>query len=114
MRDALSDVFAALSDVTRRGIYEQLFETAEGRTATQISSRAAISRQAIVKHLQVLVRAGLAVAQRDGREVRYFVTTGGTSDASAWLEQRGSQWDRRIAKLEEKVRTTPNSHAVGD
>lgn len=105
MRDALSDVFAALSDVTRRGIYEELLESAQGRTATEISSRAAVSRQAIVKHLQVLVRAGLADAHRDGREVRYSVTTDGTSRASAWLTQRESEWDRRIAKLEEGVRS---------
>jgi DNA-binding transcriptional ArsR family regulator len=107
MRDTISDVFAALGDPTRRYIYEQLLEDESGRTATELAFGATISRQAIVKHLQVLTRADLAATRRDGREVRYFVQRSGAAGASRWLSERSVAWDRRLAALEEKVRASP-------
>jgi DNA-binding transcriptional ArsR family regulator len=106
MRDALSDVFAALADPTRRSLYEQLLKSANGKTATQLANGAQVSRQAIVKHLQILRRSGLTETSRHGREVRYFVAANGTSTAAKWLESSASAWDRRIAALEEQVRTS--------
>jgi DNA-binding transcriptional ArsR family regulator len=105
MRDTISDVFAALGDSTRRSLYEQLLADPNGRTATELAAGAAISRQAIVKHLQVLARAELASTRRDGREVRYFAHRDGTTGASRWLLERTVAWDRRIAALDEKVRS---------
>jgi DNA-binding transcriptional ArsR family regulator len=106
MSDAISEVFAALADDTRRGLYERLLANVNGLTATELSRSASVSRQAIVKHLQVLERSGLAEPERDGRDVRYFVATGGTNDASQWLIEHATAWDRRIAALEEKVRAS--------
>jgi DNA-binding transcriptional ArsR family regulator len=106
MNDSISEVFAALADDTRRGIYEQLLAHVNGLTATELSQSASVSRQAIVKHLQVLERSGLAEPERDGRDVRYYVATGGTKDASQWLIDHAAAWDRRIAALEEKVRAS--------
>ncbi|MGC2176382.1 MAG: metalloregulator ArsR/SmtB family transcription factor [Acidimicrobiales bacterium] len=106
MKDAISEVFAALADDTRRNIYEQLLASANGRTATELSESANVSRQAIVKHLQVLERSGLAEPQRDGREVHYYAAAEGTERASKWLIDHAAAWDRRIAALEEKVRRT--------
>jgi DNA-binding transcriptional ArsR family regulator len=84
MNDNVSQVFAALSDPTRRGLYEQLLESPKGYTATELALNASVSRQAIVKHLQVLSLARLATSHREGREVA---------------------WDRRVATLERDVRT---------
>jgi len=107
MKDTISDVFAALGDATRRGIYEQLLSSPHGQTATALAGAAIVSRQAIVKHLQVLARSGLVVARRDGREVRYFVAPNGTAGASSWLLKGAEAWDRRIAKLENQSRSGP-------
>lgn len=104
MKDAISEVFAALADDTRRNIYEQLLASANGCTATELSESANVSRQAIVKHLQVLERSGLAEPERDGREVRYRAAAEGTEPASLWLIDHAAAWDRRIAALEGKVR----------
>jgi DNA-binding transcriptional ArsR family regulator len=108
MTDTLSQVFAALADPTRRGLYERLLASANGCTATELTGSARVSRQAIVKHLQVLARSGLAAARRDGREVRYFVATHGTTGASTWLLEREAAWDRRLAAL--GARTQASSH----
>ncbi len=104
MSDALSEVFAALGDPTRRALYERLLEETDGRTATELVRYSSVSRQAIVKHLQVLMRSGLASAHRDGREVRYVARTTAADDASAWLRGRSDAWDRRVASLERRVR----------
>jgi DNA-binding transcriptional ArsR family regulator len=106
MRDSLSEVFAALADPTRRTIYERLLESSQGKTATELASGARVSRQAIVKHLQILTRSGLAEIRRQGREARYFITANGTSHASTWLQESARAWDRRIATLEEQIRTS--------
>lgn len=106
MSDALSEVFAALGDPTRRALYERLLADADGCTATELAEGSPVTRQAIVKHLQVLARSGLAVARREGREVRYVARTGAAYDASSWLEQRTRAWDRRAAALRERVRDT--------
>ena len=104
MNDDISVVFAALSDPTRRRLFEQLLHFAEGRTATELADGAVVSRQAIVKHLQLLANAGLAESSRDGREVRYRASTGAAQHASTWLSVRASAWDRRLSSLEKSVR----------
>ncbi|MGB7104258.1 MAG: metalloregulator ArsR/SmtB family transcription factor [Acidimicrobiales bacterium] len=106
MRDDISEVFAALADSTRRKLYERLLESPSGRTATELSEGALVSRQAIVKHLQVLTKTGLAEVRRHGREARYFVSGSGTLGASKWLEDSAAAWDRRLGALEKKIQAT--------
>jgi DNA-binding transcriptional ArsR family regulator len=102
--DTLSQVFAALADPTRRGLYERLLASPAGCTATELAESARVSRQAIAKHLQVLSRCGLADVRRDGREARYLVIAHGTKTASSWLVEHEAAWDRRLAALEERTR----------
>ena len=104
MSDDISAVFAALSDPTRRRLFEQLLEAPQGRTATQLADGAIVTRQAIVKHLQLLAASGLAVATRDGREVRYRASTDAVQHASTWLSVRASAWDRRLEALAKGIR----------
>lgn len=111
MSEDVSVVFAALSDPTRRRLFEQLLDHPAGRTATELAEDASVSRQAIVKHLQLLANAGLAVAVRDGREVRYRASTDAAQHASTWLSVRASAWDRRLAALEKGVRETQRSRS---
>lgn len=103
MKDAISEVFSALADDTRRGIYEDLLAHVRGLTATELSESASVSRQAIVKHLQVLERSGLAEPTREGREVRYFAMAQGTERASRWLIDHAAAWERRLDALEKRA-----------
>jgi DNA-binding transcriptional ArsR family regulator len=91
------DVFAALSDPTRRALIQHL---AEGpATATQLSLQFPISRQAVTKHLAALDEAGLVERNSSGREVRYSLRTEGLADVSSWVTEVGSSWDRRLSDL---------------
>ncbi len=94
----LDEVFAALSDPTRRAVLEKLL--AEGpATATALAPSFTVTRQAVVKHLGVLGEAGLVLPARHGREVRYAAQTAPLVDAADWLARAGAQWDNRLARL---------------
>lgn len=83
-------------------MFEELLERG-GASATQLAAGADVTRQAVVKHLQVLAAAGLAVAERSGREVRYRAIPGALHDAAAWMVDAGAAWDRRLARLRRKL-----------
>lgn len=95
---ALDELFGALSDPTRRALFERLLRDGPD-TATRLAQHTTLTRQAVVKHLQALVDAGLATSQREGREVRYAATPERLATVVTWLTQSSSGWDRRLAKL---------------
>lgn len=95
------DIFAALSDPTRRELIRTL---AEGpATATQLSHRFPISRQAVTKHLAALDEAGLVDRNVAGREVRYSLRTERLETVSDWVTEVGASWDQRLSKLRDQL-----------
>ena len=90
-------VFGALADPTRRQLLERL---AMGpTTATGLSVRFPVTRQAVVKHLGMLEGAGMVAKERHGREVRYRLETAPLDDATAWIETLSARWERRLLRL---------------
>ena len=95
---ALDTLFGALADPTRRMLVERLL--LEGpTTATVLAEKTPLTRQAILKHLQVLETAGLLAHERVGREVRYRVTPQPLASAVGWILDTAGQWDSRIDRL---------------
>lgn len=93
-------VFAALADPTRRQILQRL--SSEGPlSATELAGGFPVSRQAVTKHLAALSTAGLLHSERRGREVRYGLVPDRLHDATAWLDEVGRLWDRRLSTLVE-------------
>ncbi|WP_197371975.1 ArsR/SmtB family transcription factor, partial [Streptomyces clavuligerus] len=70
--ETVSRVLSALADPTRRRILDALVRQGSS-TATVLAQELPVTRQAIVKHLGVLDRAGLVEVWRQGREARYRV-----------------------------------------
>jgi DNA-binding transcriptional ArsR family regulator len=98
-------VLTALGDPMRRHLLQAVAD--EGPlTATELAGPAGISRQAVAKHLTVLVQAGVVRAERAGRETRYEVVPGGLDPATAWLDEVGSAWDRRLSRLRRHLSDT--------
>ncbi len=95
-------VFAALADRNRRFLVETL-ATRGTATATQLAAELPVTRQAVAKHLAALGEAGLVDATRAGRETRYQLTPAALTDAIAWMERVGAQWDERLAALRTHV-----------
>ena len=97
----LDRLFGVLADPTRRRILETLVQRGP-RTATELAGDFTISRQAIVKHLQVMADAGMVAPEREGRDVRYRATTECLAQAVSWLLTAGPAWDRRLQRLASK------------
>ena len=104
----LDRVFNALADPTRRDIVARLGRTGP-ETATSLADDASVTRQAIVKHLQVLADAGLVQGERAGREVRYRMTPHPMYDATAWLVGNGVRWDNRLERLRRRFSDQPTA-----
>ena len=95
---ALDNLFGALSDPTRRALFEQLVKQGPD-TATRLAEHTTLTRQAVVKHLQALVEAGLASSERNGREVRYNATPEPLATVVTWLVESSTNCDRRLSRL---------------
>ena len=99
------DLWSAIGDPTRRRMLDLLLVDGAG-TATSLSERLPVTRQAVSKHLGVLDRAGLVHVTPAGREMRYRVDERQLARAVAQLSAVGSTWDsrlRRIARIAETI-----------
>jgi DNA-binding transcriptional ArsR family regulator len=92
------DVLVALADPTRRRLLDVLAARGEA-TATVLAAALPVSRQAVVKHLAVLDRAGLVRGARRGREVRYTVRPERLDATASWLAGLAAEWDARLAAI---------------
>jgi DNA-binding transcriptional ArsR family regulator len=102
---ALDALFGALADPTRRLLVERLL-THGPATATTLAETTPLTRQAILKHLQVLEASGLLAHERTGREVHYRVTPQPLTSAVTWILDTAGQWDRRLERLRQLPRRT--------
>ena len=92
------DLWSAVGDPTRRRMLDLLL-TDGGGTATTLSERLPVTRQAVAKHLGVLDRVGLVHATPAGREKRYRVDQDQLARAVAQLTAVGDTWDARLQRI---------------
>lgn len=97
MSETLAPVFAALGDDTRWAILSRLGEGPA--SASALAREFPISRQAIVKHLEVLRAAGLVESEQRGRELVHRALGGRLSDVARQLERIGSAWETRLSAI---------------
>jgi DNA-binding transcriptional ArsR family regulator len=97
VRDA-APLFAALGDETRLRLVVRLATDGPG-SITQLSASAAVSRQAITKHLQVLAEAELVRSTRLGRERVWELEPRRLADAHDYLDRISRQWDEALDRL---------------
>jgi DNA-binding transcriptional ArsR family regulator len=95
--EAPTEVFAALADDTRWAILTRLGEAPA--SASALARELPVSRQAIVKHLEVLRGAGLVEAETRGRELVHHPVGGRLSRLARDLDRIADSWDRRLADL---------------
>jgi DNA-binding transcriptional ArsR family regulator len=97
------DVFAALSDPTRRQVVEALGARDE-LTATELAAELPVTRQAVAKHLAQLHAAGLVKGRRAGRETRYRLTPAPLGEAIDWMRAVGARTDGRVPPADPRER----------
>lgn len=92
------DLWSAIGDPTRRRMIDLLLTDGPG-TATTLSERLPVTRQAVTKHLVVLDRVGLVHVTPAGRERRYEVDEAQLARAVAQLADVGQAWDARLQRI---------------
>src|SRR5437016_11825963 len=96
-QDRLDRVFFALSDPVRRQILERL--DGQALLVSELAAPFAITLQAVSRHIQVLVRAGLIRQQRTGRISRCRLDAGPIYDAAVWLNRYSKYWQAQFDTL---------------
>ena len=100
-------IFHALADPMRRKLLINLAEHSP-KTATQLAEEYPITRQGILKHLNILEDAGLVAVHQIGREKRYAFTPEPLSELEGWLKQLTAKWDERLLRLKTILETEDN------
>jgi DNA-binding transcriptional ArsR family regulator len=109
----VEEVFVALADATRRRVLDHLAAHGEA-TATMLAAELPVTRQAVVKHLAVLERAGLVVGGRAGREVRYTLRSQPLDATARWMAGLAAEWDARLAAIKRIAEAGTTSTARPD
>lgn len=110
------DLWSAIGDPIRRTMIDLLLAGGPG-TATSLSERLPVTRQAVSKHLAVLDRVGLVRATPAGRERHYQVDEAQLGRAVAQLSAVGATWDarlRRIKRIAEAIERNRTDNSQGE
>jgi DNA-binding transcriptional ArsR family regulator len=91
-------VFAALTDPTRRTVFERLREGP--RPVGEIARGLPVSRPAVSQHLKVLKDAGLVNDCSEGTRRIYYIDPKGLGAMRAWLDQF---WESALAAYAAEV-----------
>ena len=94
---ALDRVFFALSDPVRREILARLDESP--LLVSELARPFDISLQAVSRHIQVLVRAGLVRQERTGRISRCRLEAGPIFAAAVWMNRYTKYWQAQFEVL---------------
>ena len=93
--------FAALSDVTRRGVLEQLGRA--DASITDLAEKFHMTLTGMKKHVGVLEQAGLVTTEKVGRVRTCTLGLRRLEEEAEWLERYRRLWDARFDELDKVV-----------
>ena len=93
----LDDVFAALSDATRRAMVARLAKGAV--TVGELGAPFDMTKGAVSKHVKVLERAGLLTRDVQGRVHRCEIDTRPLDRAQKWVDGVRAHWEQQFDEL---------------
>jgi DNA-binding transcriptional ArsR family regulator len=115
--DALSRVFAALADPTRRDIVARL--ALADATVNELAEPYEVSVQAVSKHLQVLEGAGLVSRSKAAQRRPVHLEAEVFDLMTKWIERYQRQAEERYQRLDavlaampDEARTTPSPRST--
>lgn len=91
-------LWAAVTEPGRRRLLDVLVERGEA-TPTTLAEVLPFTRQAVSKHLAVLLDAGLVTQRREGREVRYAVRPDQLEAAARGMVETANRWNTRLQAI---------------
>lgn len=108
--EALSEVFSALADPTRRDIVARL---ADGdATVSELAASYDVSIQAVSKHIIVLEQAGLVSKTRDAQRRPVHLEAEVFDLMTKWIERYRRQAEQRYRRLDRVLAAMPDEAAT--
>jgi DNA-binding transcriptional ArsR family regulator len=93
--------FTALSDVTRRGVLEQLGRA--DASITELAVKFHMTLTGMKKHVGVLEQAGLVTTEKVGRVRTCTLGVRRLEQEAAWIERYRQLWAARFDELDKVV-----------
>lgn len=100
------DVFQAIADPTRRAILSLL--ALQAMTPNALAEHFDSSRQAISKHIKVLIECQLVKQEQSGRENYYHFNSKKLKEVDKWLQPFRVMWETRFNQLDTLLKDTKN------
>ena len=97
------DIFQAIADPTRRAIIALI--TLQAMTPNTIAENFHITRQAVSKHLRILMECELVKQEQQGREIYYSLEIEKMKEVDKWIDQFRKIWETRFKQLDEVLFT---------
>ena len=107
--DALSRVFSALADPTRRDMVARL--TLGDATVNELAQPYEVTVQAVSKHLKVLEDAGLVTRTREAQRRPVHLEAEVFDLMTKWIERYRRQAEERYQRLDEVLAAMPDDAA---
>ena len=107
--DALSKVFSALADPTRRDMVARL--TLGDATVNELAAPYDISLQAVSKHVRVLEDAGLVSRSRAAQRRPVHLEAEVFDLMTKWLERYRRAAEERYRRLDDVLASMPDENA---
>lgn len=92
------DVYQAIADPTRREIISLIAQ--QVLTLNAVAESFETSRQAISKHMKILVECGLVQMQQRGRERYCLIRPDSLAEVDDWLQGLRTHWESRFKRLD--------------
>lgn len=92
-------VFGALRDGTRRDMLSRVMQG--DLTISELAGRYALTFAAVAKHVDVLLKAGLVLKRRQGREQVITGNDATLRQATALLQTYEKLWTERFSRLDD-------------
>ncbi len=104
--------FAALSDMTRRGVLEQLVRS--DASISDLAERFGMTLTGMKKHVDVLVRAGLVTTEKVGRVRVCRLGPSRLEEEAAWMERYRKMWAARFDALDTVIEDLKQREQTND
>ncbi|AMS40458.1 ArsR/SmtB family transcription factor [Aminobacter aminovorans] len=99
MTEPQDAIFRALSDPTRRRLFERLCRNGD-TTVVGLLGEAGVSQPVVSKHLKILKTAGLVRDRQQGRYTYYSVERDALRTLIDWTSEMSGFWNDRFDDLD--------------
>ena len=96
------DVFQAIADPTRRDIISLVARNS--MTPNDVAASFDVSRQAISKHIKILMECGILMIDQQGRERYYSLQPKKLAQVADWIEPFRTMWEDKFNRLDDVLK----------